>query len=179
MNDTHTTTQHPSAHQKKRRSIRLQGYDYSQAGAYFITICTNNKECLLGDIINGEFQISQLGRIVQQCWEDIPLHFPHIELDAFVIMPNHIHGIAVIINSSDPKTERYSQPTSGTIPTMVRSFKSAATKSINLLRQTPGNKLWQRNYWEHVVRNESQMTWIQEYIINNPTQWELDKLYMP
>ncbi len=79
-----------------RRSIRLKGYDYSQAGAYFVTICTQNRECLFGDIVDGEMMLNDAGQMVEQCWYDIPLHFPHAGLDEFVVMPNHIHGIVVI-----------------------------------------------------------------------------------
>jgi putative transposase len=82
--------------QHHRRTIRLQGYDYSQVGAYFITICTHNRECLFGTITDGEMILNEYGRIVQQCWLEIPDHFPHAELDGFMVMPNHVHGIVVI-----------------------------------------------------------------------------------
>ena len=172
-----------------RRSSRLQGYDYSQAGAYFVTICTRDRECLLGEITVGadsrvfpEMRLNDAGRAVQQCWIAIPDHFPHVELDVFVVMPNHVHGIVVIVDGRGtacraPTAEQFGCPVSGSIPTIFRSFKSAVTKCINEMRGTRGEKLWQRNYWEHIVRNESELNRIREYIQNNPAQWELDKLY--
>lgn len=84
----------------QRRSIRLQGYDYSQTGAYFITLCTQNRESLFGDILNGVMHLNDAGRMVQQCWDDVPLHFPQAALDTFVVMPNHIHGIVVIVGDA-------------------------------------------------------------------------------
>ncbi len=84
----------------QRRSIRLQGYDYSRAGAYFITVCTQNRESLFGDIVNGAMHLNDTGRMVQQCWDDVPLHFPQVTLDAFVVMPNHIHGIVVMVGDT-------------------------------------------------------------------------------
>jgi REP element-mobilizing transposase RayT len=176
-----------------RRSIRLRGYDYSRAGAYFVTICTLNRECLFGNIENGEMRLNTTGKIVQRCWDEIPFHFSEVELDEFVVMPNHIHGIAVIVDGRGtacraptsrahtcraPAVEQFGQPVSGSIPTIVRSFKSAATRRINQLRNTPGENLWQRNYWEHIVRNEQELHRIRKYIQNNPAQWELDRLFV-
>ena len=84
-----------------RRSIRLQGYDYSQRGAYFITLCTKNREHLFGEILNGEIQLNEFGKITQQCWLEIPNHFPHVQLDKYIIMPNHIHGIIVLVGAKN------------------------------------------------------------------------------
>lgn len=170
--------------QRSRRSIRLQGYDYTLAGAYFITICTWNQECLFGDM-----RLNAAGRAVADKWIKIGVIRHAIDLDEWVVMPNHFHGIVVIAGGGDPARDRgtarrcpyggkqFGQPVSGSIPTIVRSFKSAATKRINELRDTPGAKLWQRNYWEHIIRNESELHRIREYIRNNPAQWEFDRLY--
>ena len=170
----------PNVHH--RRSIRLRGYDYSQAGAYFVTICTQNRECLFGEIVDGEMRLNEAGRTGVNEWLKTAEIRDEIELDEWVVMPNHFHGIVVIANGRGtarraPTVERFGQPVSGSIPTIVRSFKSAATKRINELRQTPGAKLWQRNYWEHIIRDESELGHIREYIRNNPAQWELDKLH--
>ena len=171
----------PEAHH--RRSIRLKGWDYSQAGAYFITICTQNRECLFGEIVDGEMRLNEAGNIARQCWDDIPIHFPHVDPDVFVIMPNHIHGIILIIDTPPagaknfsplPKTTRQCG-TSKTIGSIVRGFKIGVTKWMR--NSTPVDDVWQRNYWEHIVRNESEMDRIREYIQNNPAQWELDKLH--
>ena len=175
-----------------RLSIRLRGYDYSQAGAYFITICTQNRGCLFGDVAGGEMRLNDAGRSVEQCWNEIPAHFPNVELDAFVIMPNHIHGVlwitktvgarhavplqhAVPQHNDTPGMEQFGRPVAGSIPTIMRSFKSAVTKRINEMRRTPGVPVWQRNYYEHIIRNDESLNLIREYIVNNPLQWSMDR----
>lgn len=187
--------------QRNRRSIRLQGYDYSQAGAYFVTLCTQDRECLFGEIVNGEMRLNEAGRVVAHEWIKTAKIRDEIELDEWVVMPNHFHGILVIADGrGDPQVARKNPPVApmnGTtisgeqgdrrvaptgpqprsIGAVMAGFKSAATKRINELRQTPGTKLWQRNYWEHIVRNEPELNRIREYIHNNPAQWELDKLH--
>lgn len=175
-----------------RRSIRLRNYDYSRAGAYFVTICTHHRECLFGEITNRAMRLNDAGRMAAKCWQDIPLHFPHAALDEWTIMPNHVHGIIVIIDTTVgarhavpvrrnacrvPTTERFGKPVSGSFPTVVRSFKSAVTRHINILRNTPGNRLWQPNYWEHIIRNETELHRIREYIQNNPARWQEDALH--
>lgn len=174
-----------------RRSIRLQGYDYTQTGAYFVTICTHNRECLFGKIIDGNINLNDWGNVVVHEWLKTAEIRDKIEMDAWVVMPNHFHGILVIdgccrgtarrapTDNRAPTTtvERYGQPVSGSVPTVIRSFKSAVTKRINEIRQTPGTKLWQRNYWEHIIRNDEEMEHIRNYIINNPIKWELDCFY--
>ncbi|MBC7263420.1 MAG: transposase [Chloroflexi bacterium] len=171
----------PAEH--RRRSIRLRGYDYSQAGAYFVTICTQNRECLFGTIADGKMVLNPLGEIAAVCWNAIPVHFRDVELDEYVVMPNHIHGIIVILDRADyrrgtacraPTMERFGRPLSGSLATIVRSFKSAATKRINEWRCTPGAVVWQRNYYEHIIRNEREWDAIREYIYLNPTQWDQD-----
>ena len=163
-----------------RRSIRLDGYDYTQAGAYFITICTYERECLFGNVVEGNMQPNDLGRIVADEWVKTADIRPEIGLDAWVVMPNHFHGIVVMINGRGtarraPTTEQFGKPVAGSIPTIIRSFKSAATKRINEFRHTPGMPVWQRNYFEHIIRNKTALAKIREYIINNPQQWELDR----
>ena len=164
-----------------RRSIRLQGYDYSQAGAYAVTICTHNRDCLFGEIAGGKMVLNHAGHAALQCWQAIPDHFPHAELDAFVMMPNHVHGIVVIADRrgtacrAPTQVEQFGHPVAGSIPTVIRSFKSAVTKRINEIRNTPGAKVWQRNYYEHIIRDEGELKRMREYITNNPVQWELDR----
>ncbi len=147
-----------------------------------MTICTQNRACLLGQIVDGVLHVNNVGRIVQQCWQDIPKHFTHAHLDEYIIMPNHIHGIIFIANDSGtacraPTIEQFGQPVPGSIPTIVRSFKSAVTKNFNKLCQSHIKPLWQRNYWEHIIRDDEKLHSIREYIHNNPAQWELDELY--
>ncbi len=166
---------------KKRRSIRLKNYDYSQQGAYFLTICTKNKQCLFGDIKEDKIRLNRLGAIVCECWQVIPEHFSHVELDTFVIMPNHIHGILWIAKSVSDEYQssaQYQKVIKGSIPTIVRSFKSVVTKQINQICQQKGTSLiWQRNYYEKIIRDEKMLDNIREYIINNPANWKLDDDY--
>jgi putative transposase len=169
----------PHDHDKHwRRSIRLKDYDYSQAGAYFITICTYNKECLFGKVVNGEMALNEYGKAVEREWLRTTEIRPNLELDEFIIMPNHMHGIVVIVESNVGATGRSPLPKGPTPKSMgaiVAGFKSSATKHINNLRSTPYKPVWQRNYYEHVIRNESDLSEIQEYIVNNPLKWDLDR----
>ncbi len=166
----------------RRKSIRLKHFDYSQPGAYFITICTHNKECLFGRIENGEMILNPAGEIVEQCWMEIPSHFPSVQLDEFVIMPNHIHGILLITNENyivgvqnlEPlQQNRYQNIIPRSIGSIIRGFKIGVTKWC---RQNLGiYKIWQRNYYEHIIRSEDELNRIREYIINNPLQWQYDR----
>ena len=173
-----------------RRSIRLQGYDYSQAGAYYVTIVAWQRECLFGEVIGGEMKLSKFGLVAKQQWEKLPKRFPNIELGAFVIMPNHMHGIIVIINGRGtagirndhdgessrraPTREQFQKPVKGSIPTIVRSYKSAVAYRINLMRRTQGVPVWQRNYYEHIIRNEQDLQNITNYVESNPMMWDED-----
>ena len=177
-----------------RRSIRLKGYDYTQAGAYFITICSYQREHTFGEIMNGEMKLSKFGLVAKQQWEKLPKRFPNIELGAFVIMPNHEHGVIQTIerevdsrgtadklndhndeSSRRAPTERFQKPVPNTIPTIVRSYKSAVAYRINLTRGTNGVPVWQRNYYEHIVRNQWELELITKYINYNPFNWQLDR----
>jgi len=163
-----------------RHSIRLKDYDYSQAGGYFITICTHNRECLLGEIENGQMMLNEYGRIVMREWSKTDKIRTDVQLDNFVVMPNHIHGIIVICRgvlqyAPTEYTPSSFKPPSQTIGAIVRGFKSAVAKQINRLRNTLGAPVWQRNYYEHIIRNEKELNHLREYIINNPLQWELDR----
>jgi putative transposase len=159
-----------------RKSIRLANYDYSQAGAYFITICTQNRECLFGEIVGDEMQLNDAGRIIQLIWNEIPIHYPQVELDEFVIMPNHVHGI-INIRSSALGAASSAPTESPTVGKIMRRFKSMSAIAVNKSRSRSLQPLWQRNYWERVVRDEKELHGMQEYIVNNPRQWELDKLH--
>ncbi len=280
LSEPTTSTKH------HRRSIRLQGYDYTQSGAYFVTIVAEGRECLFGEIVDGEMHLNRAGRIVQREWERLPRRFPHVQLDAFVVMPNHIHGIIVIaespnaagrgtaaytddspnhqsavppsgqgaaggfnadvpvgsavplrsndvvigrdtadhtdespnagrgtadhtdeflnhqpavplpitdtnvtvgsavplpitdtdvsVGSAAPQHEQFGKPVPGSIPTIIRSFKSAVTQGVNFVNRTPGATIWQRNYYEHVVRRDASLERIQQYIVDNPENWDDD-----
>ena len=172
-----------------RRSIRLNDYDYTQAGAYFITICSWGRECLFGDILDGKLQLNEFGQIIEREWLHTGIVRSNVILDAHIVMPNHIHGI-IILNDIVGATRRVAQnranhriapteksigPISDSIGAIIGQFKSIVTKQINQICNTPGIPVWQRNYYEHIIRDEDEMSRIREYIIHNPLQWTEDK----
>lgn len=184
-----------------RRSIRLKGYDYSRAGAYFVSVCTHDRICLLGDVISGVVQLSPIGTAALECWMKIPQHFADVELDEFIIMPNHVHGIIFIQNDDvhtnvqnvgvqyieplqrislqnesrrdEPKQHQYQHVISRSIGSIIRSYKSAVTRWCKQHRYE--HFRWQRNYYERIIRNERELYEVRKYIINNPMKWELDE----
>jgi len=156
-----------SHHEKpRRRSLRLRTYDYASPGAYFITVCTHRSACLFGRISDGVVRLNALGTLVETCWQALPMHYLHAELDAFVVMPNHIHGILVLVDES---SKRHG------LPEIVRAFKTFSSRRVNETRNSGGTQVWQRGYYEHVIRNERSLGRIQSYIETNPLRWELDK----
>jgi putative transposase len=164
-----------------RRSIRLKNFDYSQAGAYFVTICSWKQECLLGELVDGQMLLNQYGEMVKSEWLETGNIRSTIQLDKFIVMPNHIHGILKINNDCRgmlqraPTYEQFGKPVSNSLPTIIRLFKSTTTKRINTFRITPGHPVWQRNYYEHVIRDDEELNHIREYIMNNPLQWVKDE----
>ena len=164
-----------------RRSIRLSGYDYSQPGFYFVTICCYQRQRLFGEIVNGAMQLNRSGEIVENEWLKSAVIRPNIELDKYIVMPNHFHGIVIInpvANCSSPLpslTHPSMKPRS--LSSIVAGFKSAVTKKINIIRNAPGTPVWQRNYYEHIIRNETALNNIRQYIINNPLSWYQDQLH--
>lgn len=164
---------------RQRRSIRLQSYDYTQPGAYFVTICTHQRMSLFGEVINGEMQLNQYGKIVGEVWfktvqvrRNVVLHSNEL-----IVMPNHLHGI---IRITDVATIRHVASPNGTLVSgslgaIIGQIKSIATKQINALRNAPGAPVWQRNYWEHIIRTEVALDAIRHYIVNNPQRWHLDR----
>ena len=170
-----------------RHSIRLKGYDYSLSGAYFITICVNHGQCELGAINDAEICLSSYGQIAAVTWEGLPEHYLHIELDAFVVMPNHVHGIIVLADTVPSTTKPLEVgaglrpvPTSSVkrhgLPEIIRAFKSFSARRINQSKGIQGQPFWQRNYYEHIIRNERAYFAIREYILSNPVNWGADKL---
>lgn len=163
-----------------RVSIRLKEYDYSQPGEYFVTICTKNRECLFGDVMNGKMILNEYGKIAQQFWVEIPNHYPNIELDEFIVMPNHLHGIIIISVGiqnfeSLPKRNQFQHIIPKSIGSIIRGFKIGVTKWFR--QNTEIYNVWQHNYYEHIIRNEKSLNEIREYIINNPINWEKDHNY--
>jgi putative transposase len=203
----------PAKH--KRRSIRFQGYDYSAPGAYFITICTHQRQCLFGQIVAGQMELNATGLWVQACWQRLPDCFPLLTLDQFVIMPNHLHGILWLgddtpcgdngASRTSRRGEAFGQNTleqpevslpnasplphpnvspihpkgtqSGSISAIIQNFKSISTRRINQLQNSAGSPLWQRNYYERIVWDNTSLQRIRDYIRNNPLSWEQDQLH--
>jgi len=177
---------------RHRRSIRLKGYDYTQPGAYFVTLVTYDRVPLFGEIVNGEMQLNPLGEIARAEWFQTAVIRPYVVLhpDEFVAMPNHVHGIIWIVDDTVGAQRRCAPtdravggatPTNvipGSLGAIVRSFKSATTKRINVLRGASGDSIWQRNYYEHIIRSERALNAIRRYILNNPAKWTKDAEYL-
>lgn len=170
-----------------RESIRLKEYDYSKPGGYFITIVTKNRVCLFGNVVDGEMLLNEAGKTVNECWRAIPEHFPQVTLDGFIVMPNHIHGIIIIdemhnvrdhvgVQNLEPlhydKQNKYQNIIPKSIGSIVRGFKIGVTKWFRI--NTTIYNVWQRNYYEHIIRNRDDLHEIREYIANNPLKWEFD-----
>ena len=167
-------------------SVRLRGYDYSQAGAYFITICTKNRVCYFGNIDNGKTTLSQIGQIMEQEWFTTPNIRPdmNIEMDTFVVMPDHIHGIIVIYpnrynrcdvmhhvaTETDDTVTKFISP-SKNISSIIRGIKSSVTVRA---RKIDPAFAWQPRFHDHIIRTENELNRIREYIINNPRNWLKD-----
>ncbi|MFN3614580.1 MAG: transposase [Rubrimonas sp.] len=209
-----------------RRSIRLKGYDYSQPGAYFVTICTQDRACLFGEVVDGVMQLSGPGRMVETVWHELPHFYPGVDIDGFVVMPNHIHGIVVLVgaalrgrpaprgrphsgqaravDSGQPRGHDLGQPQGvaptgpigqprghhlgqprGVAPTMslpdvVRRFKTLTSRryadGVHQWGWMPfPGRLWQRNYYEHIIRSEESLNRIRQYILDNPMRWSFDR----
>lgn len=162
-----------------RRSIRLKGYDYSQPGAYFVTICVDQRQCLFGDVVDGQMVLNQYGMVVADTYRWLCDRYPYLCTDEWIVMPNHFHAIVVIAD----KSRRGGSRTAPTIDKrkplgrLIGAFKTVSTKKINILRDAPGTKLWQRNYYEHIIRNQDAIDKIRHYIVNNPLSWQIDQLH--
>lgn len=162
----------------QRQSIRWFAYDYAQAGAYFVTICTHDHVCLFGRVVGEAMELNPAGKAVWECWYAIPRHFPQVALDEFIVMPNHVHGIVVIgdgrARHASPLPARPQGLGRRSVGSIVGAYKSSVCRRVNAIGGTPGAVLWQRNYYEHVIRNERQLSRIRRYIAENPANWMLD-----
>jgi putative transposase len=160
-----------------RRSLRLSGYDYAQVGAYFITVCVNKRQVLLGTIVNNQMQLNQNGKIVKNSWTWLSHAYDHVDLDEWIVMPNHFHGIIIISancrggSRTAPTGESKMKP----LGRLLGAFKTISTKQINFICKTSGVPFWQRNFYEHVIRDDHSLNRIREYIITNPLRWDLDR----
>jgi putative transposase len=188
-----------------RRSIRLTGFDYAQPGAYFVTLCTVGRNCIFGKILGGESCLNTFGNIVRDEWIRSAEIRSEISIDVFVIMPNHLHGIVIIdttvgATGRSPHDDLSRSTRSRSIPgeslanspdehhlpmpqglpnrslgAFIAGFKSVVSKRINAIGATPGTQVWQRNFYDHIIRNEKDMERIREYIVTNPRRWEIDR----
>ncbi|HEX5483196.1 MAG TPA: transposase [Terriglobia bacterium] len=169
-----------------RRSIRLRGYDYSLPGTYYVTICIENKQPILGKITEDEMMLYEAGQIAKRAWEMLPQRLSSVALDAFVVMRNHVHGIIRIerrtpvvgapLGISEPNPIRAQQAAPlQTLGDIVRVFKSTSAISINRLLGRSGRRVWQRNYYEHIVRSWEELEKIRGYIAENPLRWAADR----
>jgi putative transposase len=183
-----------------RRSIRLKGFDYTKSGAYFVTICAYNRELRFGNISDGKMLLNDAGKMINTVWNEIPFFYPGIDIDACQIMPNHFHGIIIIAVGAGPRacpeagqrSEAGQQSDTGhswntgqpqgvapkrlSLPDVVHRFKTMTTKKYidgvkNCGWPSFDGKLWQRNYYEHIMRNENELNMKRKYIINNPLKW--------
>ena len=170
----------PETTAARRRSLRLRGYDYAQAGAYFVTICVQGRACLFGAIAEGSMCLNVAGELAADLWSRLPARYPDIDLDQFVIMPNHIHGIVVLPDGAPSDESGAATRAAPTIGGIVGAFKSLfAVEYIRGVkeRRWPGfdRRLWQRNYFEHVIRDETDLARVRRYIDENPLRWADDQ----
>ena len=171
-----------------RQSLRLKRYDYTTPGAYFVTVVVNTRECLLGAVTpNGNVCLTALGREAANAWASLPAHFENVRLDAWIVMPNHLHGLLMIKTGPDRARVgiqvhsmqlpgRPAGTESGSLGEIMQNYKSVSTRRINTLRGTAGARFWQRNYYEHIVRNADELNLIRDYIQANPARWAVDAL---
>ncbi len=187
-----------------RHSVRLPEYDYTRPGAYFVTLVTIERECMFGVMVGTEMRLSDYGRVAAECWSAIPDHFPHVELGTFVIMPNHVHGILILHEhergaatmsppvgaqhvaplhdtpSHDaPLREQRPHVVPGSLGAIVRAYKSSVTRIIRQKYNDAPQRIWQRNYHEHIIRNAEDHHRITEYILTNPIHWDHDEENIP
>ena len=163
--------------------------DYSQTRAYFVTICAYQRQCLFSDVVDGRMVLNQYGMVVADTYRWLCQRYPYLHTDEWIVMPNHFHAIMVIadkpcrgVSRNAPTiNERYNVNAIGkqrkSLGRLIGAFKTVSTKKINILRDAPGTPLWQRNYYEHIIRNPDAIDKIRQYIINNPVSWSIDQLH--
>lgn len=162
-------TYNPNIHHL--RSIRLQEYDYTQSGAYFVTMVVRDRSCLFGEIANGEVQLNETGLLVADTWEWLATQYAYVTLDEYIVMPNHLHGITVI----DTRTTTTMPSNRKPLGRLVGACKTVMTKQFNLAHGTKGRPIWQRNYYERIIRDGNELARIRKYIVNNSAQWAFDR----
>jgi REP element-mobilizing transposase RayT len=179
-----------------RRSIRLKGFDYTKQGTYFVTICTNDRNCIFGDIAEGRMVLNENGNIADYYWREIPKHFSNVALDKYVVMPDHVHGIIVIKPNDAPVVgarqclapttwqhldhaaeSRFQHPDRKSLSSIIGSFKSIVSKSLNETFNIRGESIWQRNFYERIIKSQNELCTVRNYILCNPQNWKSDENY--
>jgi putative transposase len=166
----------------RRQSIRLKDFDYTVNAAYFVTLCTWEREASFGTVISSEMQPSSLGTVVQALWLEIPDHPPQVQLDSFILMPNHMHAILIFTRRGLPwqtlapqRTPTFGHRVPGSLGSVIGTFKSAVTRQARETAANPELRVWQKNYFERVIRNDRELNAVREYIAQNPTNWARDR----
>ena len=150
----------------RKTSPRLKRFSYHTPGAYFVTVCTHLRDCILGSIDGGILIPSSFGKIVTETWERLPIIYPGTKLDQFTLMPNHIHAVLFLTEELSPKHN---------LSKIMRGFKTWSARKINETRESKGSPVWQRSFYDRIIRDEQELQQIRAYIINNPLKWELDR----
>ena len=158
---------------KYRKRNRLTRYDYSQNGYYFVTVCTKDKREWFGRVEDDMMVLNEYGRIVSECWRDIPNHYGNVKLDESVIMPNHVHGIIIIENNVGNGFKPFPTKIHG-LSEIMRGFKTFSSRKINNKITNNRHFHWQKSFYDHVIRSENELKLIREYILNNPKKWDMD-----
>jgi putative transposase len=161
----------------QRRSIRLRDFDYTENRAYFVTICAIQKLCLFGDVEEEVVKLSDVGQVVDSAWRDLPNHTPGLTLDCSVVMPNHLHGIIILPGPEKIQSRANVMPRrdqSGSLGTVIGGFKSAVSREVNVRDLTLVRPIWQRNYYERIIRNDGELDATRRYIVDNPIRWNDD-----
>ena len=168
----------------RRTSNRLQGWNYAAAAAYFVTIVVRDRACIFGEIIEGAMVVNRFGSIVVDSWHWLSEQYDHVELDAYIVMPNHLHGIVVITEDDgcpnvkagivEADDSKPNLPRRKPLGRLIGAFKTVSTKQINQLRSTPDESVWQRGFYDRIIRNEAEFEAVREYILGNPAKWEED-----
>ena len=161
---------------KRRKRIRLRYYDYRRTGLYFVTICTHERRSTMGRVRDGKVYLSPLGKLTESCWRSIPRHSPHIELDLYVVMPNHIHALIAVDSNTDPSESKRKtgELRAGSLGAIVGPCKAAVTRAARAEGIVDSDPVWQRGFWEHIVRGPEALSRIRQYIVENPGRWPYD-----
>jgi putative transposase len=173
-----------------RRSVRMPAFDYAGSSYYAVTICTQDKACLFGDVVDWKMRLNDVGEMINENWLALRHRFSFVKLDEYIIMPNHLHGIIGFVGAGlappacnttipgegvDAGDPRVAPTRKIVLGEVIGAFKSITTIAINRLFGDVGQKIWQRNYYEHVIRNEHDLMTHHDYIVNNPARWQLDE----